>query len=175
MSVPLPSLACFVPCLIFHGIYFILRPPFLSLKYGQKGHSPSLFKQMKHRGWKEERNKKGKRKRSENFVMESRRKRQRKRKWAFRKRMQLGKNLLGGKIKRQDVYCIWRHTLNLPSSKSLSLSFSSPPSFVLEGSVQMEKAAVLCNEMGTRKAALLSMAVYFLSYFTASFRATQFT
>lgn len=39
----------------------------------------------------------------------------------------------------------------------------------------MEKAVVLCTEMGTRKAALLSTAVYFLSYGTASFRATQFT
>lgn len=39
---PLPSLVCFVPCLIFHGIYFILRPPFLSLEYGQKEHPPPL-------------------------------------------------------------------------------------------------------------------------------------
>lgn len=50
---------------------------------------------MKHRGWKEEGNKKGKRK-SANFVKEQRRKRPRKRKWAFRRRMQLGKNLFGG-------------------------------------------------------------------------------
>lgn len=63
LCLPLPGLVCFVPCLIFHGIYFILRPPFLSLEYGQKGHSPPSFKQMKHRGWKEERNKKGKEKR----------------------------------------------------------------------------------------------------------------
>lgn len=36
--------------------------------------------------------------------------------------------------------------------------------------MQMEKAAILCNQMRTRKAAFLSMAIYFLSYGTASFR-----
>lgn len=67
---PLPGLACFVPCLIFQCIYFILRPLSLSLKYCKKENSPPSFKRVKHRGWKEEWNKKGKRKRSWNLVME---------------------------------------------------------------------------------------------------------
>lgn len=45
----LPCLACFVPCLIFQCIYFILRPLSLSVKSCKNGNSPTSFKRVKHR------------------------------------------------------------------------------------------------------------------------------